>query len=421
MAGGSMVFFIILGSVQIMLAYANIIAMPLIAGIFFLGIVAVMAYELSRDILRAMQLNLDLERERAISQAVFDGVPGMIYLYSPEGRLLRWNKRVVEESGYTDEELSRLSAVDWLAGDDVNALHAKWEAAMNREAVRFEANLVLKGGRQVPYLLTGIQVQIDDKPHLVGMGLDISRQRQMERELQLQQREVARMNRIATLGALSASIAHELNQPLSVVMSNAEAGKRYLGMENPDLAELRAIMADIINAGTRAGDVVRGLRALMESGEAKVELVDLNEVIESVTQLVRAESETRRVEIVKILDTALPPTRGERVQFQQVLLNLLMNAMEGLEKMPFSRRISIRTECAENKNIRMTVQDNGPGISATGMVDIFKPFFTNKRNGTGLGLPICKLIMQLHGGSIRARDAVGGGAVFEVEFPVRQL
>lgn len=420
-AGGSMAVFIALASWQTALVYANVIEMPVVAGVFFLGIISVMSYELSRDILRAMQLNRDLVRERAINQAVFDGVPGMIYLYSPEGKLLRWNKRVPEESGYTEEELSRFRAADWLQGDDLNALLREWKVAMEARPANFEANLVLKGGRQVPYLLTGVRVQIDGKPHLVGMGLDISRQKQMESELQHQRRELTRMNRIATLGVLSASIAHELNQPLAAVKSNAEAGKRYLASENPDLRELREIMADIANAGSRASDVVRGLRALMRNEPAKEEPVDINDVVESVIHLVHGEIAARRVEVERELGDALPPVFGDRVQFQQVLLNLLLNAMDALEDVSALRRITIRTACVDGARVRMTVQDNGPGIAPESLSDIFTPFFTSKKSGSGMGLPICRSIVELYGGTIRAGNAADRGALFDVEFPARAI
>ncbi len=421
-AGGAMVLFVGLASTQGALVYWGVIEAPVIASLFFIGIVAVMAYELSRDVLSAVRLNRDLVRERAITDAIFDGLPGMIYVYSPESRLIRWNKRVEADSGYSKKELAGMKPEQWLDPEDVHTLTREWQHAMDKQTGRFEAHLTFKGGRKVPYLLTGIRVDIDGKPHLVGMGLDISRQKKMESELQDQQRELSRLNRVASVGVLAASIAHELNQPLAAVKSNAEAGKRYLAVEQPDLREVRETMEDILAANERASDVVRGLRALMRKEPPREEPVHLNDVVTSVVLIVQAECTSRGIQIDKLLDDALPPVRGDRVQLQQVMLNLLLNAIDALsERVTSPRQIQLRTERGESGRVRLSVRDNGPGIRPENMEEVFTTFFTSKNKGMGMGLPISRSIVEWHGGKIRAcSTGEAGGALFEVEIPVQE-
>lgn len=417
-AGGSLAAGIFLFTSYVVLIFWGLIEVPVVAGAFFMGVVTVMAYELSRDIFRSMQLGRDLLRERAITRAVYDGAPGLFYLMSQDMRFVIWNKRVAEVTGYSDAEIKDMIGPDFFESSDAAVMMNEWQRTMNHEVTRIEINLRCKDGSLRPYLLNAIRTDIDGQPHVVGMGFDLTSTREMEATLRQKERELAHLNRAATLGVMAASIAHELNQPLAAVNGNAEAARHYLASDQPNLKELREIIADIIGATSRASNVVKGLRALMRNTPHRDEPVNMNDVVESVLQLAYGETTIRKVKIEKSLEGNLAPIFGDHVQLQQVLLNLLLNALDALESVPPpERRISIRTESVDGSRIRLTVRDNGPGIPPEDIKDLFTPFFTRKQEGMGMGLPICRSIIEYHNGTLTAYNAPERGAVFEVVFP----
>jgi two-component system, LuxR family, sensor kinase FixL len=415
-AGGSLAIFIALSSWHSALVYLSVIQLPVITGVFFLGVVAVMAYELSRDILRAVQLNRDLERERAILAAIFDGVPGMIYLYSPEGKLVRWNRRLMEDSGYSAEELSRLVSKDWFQPEDQASLQREWGRVLGQGTRgRLEVDMLLKGGRKVPYLLPGVPVHIDGKLHLTGVGIDMSEKVAMEMTLQQRQREIAHMNRVSTMGVLAASLAHELNQPLAAILSNARAASRLIVRPDPDLREIAHILDDIATEDQRAASVIQSLRAMMTNEPVKWSPVQMNQLVEATLLLVESELRARAIILQRELAPALPPVPGHAVQLQQVLLNLLVNAMQAIDR---GGRINMQTSCHQDA-LHVVIHDSGPGIPPDKLPVIFDPFISLKERGMGMGLTVCREIIQHHGGSIRAENHPEGGAMFCFELPRR--
>lgn len=419
MVGGSLDLFILLGFIQAILVFWGLLPMPITTSFFFLVMLVVMAYELSRDLLRAAELVRELERERAITDAIFDGVPGLIYVYTEHGQLIRWNRRVEQESGYSSRELANISFASWFDGTDVEAVRKEWTSTLASGQGRLETHLAMKGGRKVPYLLTAVRVEIDGKPHLVGIGIDISEQTRMESELQHRRRELAHMNRVSTMGVLAASLAHELNQPLAASVSNASAAVRMLAAPQPDLAEISNILNDISEQNMRAGGVLKSLRVLISQSSPGEQVIDVNNVIAPVVQLVRGECIARRVDLrYRSLDKTAPAVKGDAVQLQQVILNLVMNAIDAVETKPPRERIVQITSSRRHRGIvRITVQDHGPGIAADRLEKIFEPFITTKQHGMGMGLSVCREIVHAHGGQITAANQSTGGAIITIELP----
>jgi C4-dicarboxylate-specific signal transduction histidine kinase len=237
----------------------------------------------------------------------------------------------------------------------------------------------------------------------------------------LQRQEVAHLMRVSVLGELSGAIAHEISQPLTAIQSNAETGLDLLADKAPDLAEVREILQDIVHDNHRAGEVIKRLRSLLKKGERKTELVDVNELVNSTVGLLNSEMIGRRISTELDLSYARPATVGDLVQLQQVLLNLIMNAMDAMSSVPVTQRIvAISTRGNSIGTLEVCVTDRGTGIQSIARDRIFEPFYTTKAHGLGLGLAICSTIVEAHGGTIELANADGGGAIARLSLPAQQ-
>ena len=257
---------------------------------------------------------------------------------------------------------------------------------------------------------------------LSGMFADITDQKAAESDLELQRQEVAHLMRVTTLGELSGAIAHEVNQPLTAILSNAQAALYMLAPDSPNFTEIHGALEDIVHEDNRASEVIQRLRGLLKKGESKYEPVDLNQLVDSTTTLLRHQLIERRVTVETDLTDSLPNVLGDPVQLQQVLLNLIMNSMDAMASTPGAlRQIQIRTRATEAGSIEIYLKDNGPGIKAADGKRVFVPFYTTKDNGLGLGLSICSTIIEKHGGRIGLRNDDSGGAVAEISLPAQKV
>jgi len=255
-----------------------------------------------------------------------------------------------------------------------------------------------------------------------GIFIDITEQKAAEAVAAEQHQEVAHLMRVSVLGELSGAIAHEINQPLTAIQLNAQAVLHLLAQEPPDLAEVRDAVDDIVHENNRASDVIVRLRKLLKKGERKSELVDLNELVKSTIALVHSEAIARRIAIEADLASGLPAIAGDPVQLQQVLLNLLMNAMDAMAVTPGAlRRVTVATRRAQAGAVEVAVRDRGHGIEANGETRLFKPFYSSKDHGLGLGLTICATIAQAHGGKLTLANHADGGAVAILSLPADEL
>jgi len=230
--------------------------------------------------------------------------------------------------------------------------------------------------------------------------------------------DLFRVQRLTHLSELTASLSHELNQPLAAILSCAQAALRFLESATPDLNLFRTILGNIVEDDKRAADVIRSLRSLVKGEVKEKEPLNINEVVQDILPLFRSEAIIRNVEIKTDLDNSLPLVRGDKVQLQQVLLNLVMNATEAMSQIPAQQRmIVLRTHAADSR-IQVSVRDFGPGIDPAKLGDIWQPFFTTKGTGLGIGLSICTSIIEAHGGRIWAENNPDVGATFLFELPM---
>jgi PAS domain S-box-containing protein len=255
-----------------------------------------------------------------------------------------------------------------------------------------------------------------------GVATDVSdavRANKAEGALQDVRMELARVSRITSLGALTASIAHEINQPLASVIFNAGGGLRWLGAEPPNLEEVRQALERIKTEGARAGDVIDRIRALARKDPVKVNEFDLNEAIREVIALTRGEIAHSRVTLSTHL-AEVAPIRGDRVQLQQVILNLILNAIEAMgDNEP--RDLLIETRDKDGQNILVSVSDSGPGLDPATIDRVFEPFYSTKQGGMGIGLSICRSIIEAHQGRIWARNNNARGSTFQFTLPVANM
>jgi C4-dicarboxylate-specific signal transduction histidine kinase len=227
------------------------------------------------------------------------------------------------------------------------------------------------------------------------------------------------LSRVAVLGELTGALAHELNQPLTAILSNAQAAQRFLAQQPVCLSEVHEILKDIVDEDKRAGEVIRRLRALLTKGETQLQPLDLNEVVSEVLELARADCASRDVTLQPEFAPSLPAVRGDRIQLQQVLLNLIVNACDAMKDCdPCDRRITIATAVHHDGAVQVSVIDSGHGIPENQLNRLFDPFYTTKSQGLGLGLTICRSIIAAHGGKLWAMNNCGGGAQLCVSLPV---
>ncbi|MDM0019384.1 sensor histidine kinase [Variovorax saccharolyticus] len=336
-------------------------------------------------------------------------------------RLSTWiwdvDRKPPEDAGTAASPLNEV--LDTVHPADREELHQAAQQAVERDEELDVEYRVLEPGGQVRWIAARGRAEKGSR-RITGVALDITARKEAELQAQKDRSALTHMTRVSMLGQLSASIAHQLNQPLAAILGNAEAARKMLGKPELDLVELRAICDDIISEDRRAAEVIRRLGALFKRGEMTLAPLDLNALVTETLELVRTELTTRHVEAVAELAPALALVDGGRVQLQQVLLNLILNAADAMAGIaPARRRLVVRTELLGTR-VRLCVIDQGSGIAAADMPHLFDPFWSTKPGGTGMGLAICRSIVEGHRGTLTAANAPDSGAVFCATWPARQ-
>jgi C4-dicarboxylate-specific signal transduction histidine kinase len=259
---------------------------------------------------------------------------------------------------------------------------------------------------------------VNDRPtRILGVAIDITRQKQAAAEAQLQREELAHLSRVATMSALSGSLAHELNQPLTSILANTYAGQSIVSKDAPDLAEARAIFADIDSAACRAGDIIERMRTLLRRGEVAHQPVDVKESLDELLRLTRTDLIARGVSVTDLTSGDLPAVMADRVQLQQILLNLIKNAGDAMRaNLPEDRKLTLTTSL-EQHELRIGVLDCGVGLPDD-IESLFQPFHSTKEGGLGMGLSICRSLVSAHGGRLWAEPRATRGAAFYVALPL---
>lgn len=321
----------------------------------------------------------------------------------------------------TDERPDSSTMLSLVHPDDRNQVYAFVGTLTDGDRHAIEYRIVRADGA-VRWIATWSQLEKSQQGDLRfarAISVDVTERKEAERELHQRRLEVTHLSRVNMLGELSGGIAHELNQPLSAILSNAQAGQRFVAQEPLDVAELRAIFDDIVTEDQRAGEIIRRLRRLFTAGEVQRQRVDLNALIGETVRMLQSDLISHHVHCITELAEGLPSLEVDPVQVQQVLINLLLNANEAMASTPAEgRRIWVTTRRVPRDGVGVEVADTGPGIAPGDAERVFQAFHSTKAKGLGLGLSVCRTIVQAHEGRIWAQSRPGGGALFTFTLPV---
>lgn len=391
---------------------------------------------LCRDLLQAdlrtlTTLNKQLEEREAKIQRLVDADIIGIFIWELGGRIIEANDAFLRLVGYEREDLvsgrlrwTDLTPPEWL---DRDFRHYLPELKRTGRLQPFEKEYFRKDGSRVPVLIGAASFE-EGGDQGVAFVLDLSERKRAEaeaRESERRYREIqtalAHANRVTTMGQLTASISHELKQPIGACGANAEAGLRWLGARSPNLEEARQAFERITKDARRASEIMNRIRGLVKNTPMYKEWVQINEAIGEVITLTRGEAMKNSVSVRMELAEDLPLVQGDRVQLQQAMLNLIINAIEAMSAVDDGpRELTISTGKDEPSAVLVTVRDSGPGVAPENIERVFEPFCTTKAGGMGMGLSICRSIVQAHGGTLRLSANVPRGAVFRFTVPANQ-
>jgi PAS domain S-box-containing protein len=362
-----------------------------------------------------------LRESEARFRLLADSAPVMIWMSGPDKGCNYFNKPWLD---FTGRPLEREMGNGWSEGvhaDDLKRCFDIYTRAFeSRQPFRMEYRLRRFDGQYRWVLDTGApRISADGTfEGYIGSALDITDEKRVEEESRSLREQLTQIGRVTLMGELAASIAHEVNQPLCAIVSNAEAIQRMLTEGGFILEELLEALQDIAQDSQRASAVVGSIRKFLQKSTPEPSTVDVNEIIREVGVLAQREMVRRGVAVKLELAESLPAIVGDRVQLQQVILNLITNAAEAMLSIPRdSRHITISSRADESGNVAIAVSDTGTGLEPASAHKIFQPFFTTKPNGLGMGLAICRSIVEAHGGEIWADSNIGEGSIFRFTLP----
>ena len=294
--------------------------------------------------------------------------------------------------------------------------------ARNETEVReLEYRIVLPNG-SVKYVYSVAHPVLDNFGNVVeyiGTIMDVTERKRSEEALRQTQADLAHVNRVTTMGELTASVAHEVNQPIAAAVTNAKTCLRWLTRDEPNLEEARAAAMRIVNDGTRAAEIIKRIRLLFKKGTSEREQVDLNEVIQEMVVLLRAEAMRHSILVRTELEAGTTPVMADRVQLQQVLMNLMLNGIDAMKDADGARELAIKSQLAQDDHVLVSVSDTGLGLPPQQADQLFHAFFTTKPHGTGMGLSISRSIVESHGGRLWAANNPPRGASFSFTLPAK--
>jgi len=369
-----------------------------------------------RDLYATLQSSEDRLRR------VIDTIPAHVWSTRPDGSVDFINQRWLESTGLSVQDALGWDWASVVHPEDLARFVAEWHAALAAgEPMESEARLRRADGDYRWWLIRNVPLR-DELGNVIkwyGTSIDIEDRKRAEEALRQAQTDLARVSRVTTMGELTAALAHEVNQPIAAAVTNANTCLRWLTRDHPDVEEARAAAMRIVKDGTRAGEIIKRIRLLFQKGTSQRELVDVNEVIREMIVHFRSEATRYDVQIRTALALDLAQVMADRVQLQQVLMNLMLNGMDAMKDMDGTRELAIKSQRAENEQVLVTVSDTGVGLPQQQAEQIFKAFFTTKSHGTGMGLSISRSIIESHGGRLWADDNSPRGASFCFTLPTK--
>ncbi len=375
----------------------------------------------SRDITKRKLAEEELRESEGRFRTVADAAPVMIWMSGPDKLCTFFNKGWLDFTGRTLEQELGNGWAEGVHAEDFSHCRDTYQAAFDRrEPFTMEYRLRRKDGAYRWTLDSGTP-RFDasgDFMGYIGSCIDITERRQAELDHQVQSTELARVGRVALMGELAASLAHEINNPVGAMVTNANAGRRLIARGNVELKQMSDLLADIVADGHRAREVIEGIRNMVRKRETTHSIVRVDEIIRDLLRIVKPDALARKVALTAEIDSDAGRVMADRVQLLQVLINLTLNAFEAmLVNRPDARRLVITGGRNREGEIVVRLRDSGPGFP-DGIVDqLFEPFFSTKAEGTGMGLAIARSIIEAHGGALLGESCDDGGACFTVRLP----
>ncbi|MEJ2180318.1 MAG: ATP-binding protein, partial [Gammaproteobacteria bacterium] len=418
--GGGIVIFLLFGLVHSVLVDTGILESPYMVSFAYLAMVMAMSYDLVSDAVRVPQLTLEIQANEKRWRDLLENVKLAVVGFDERGRINYTNPFFQQITGFKSSDLIE---------KDITTLISPKEAAMAKKRIQQAAetgprphaqwSIVCKSGEERQFVWSSVRQKNTDGSYggIISVGSDITEQLKAQSELQQSQHEMERLTRASVLGELTSALAHEVNQPLAAILSNSQAALRFMENEQFNVEELREILEDIVRDDKRAGDVIRSLRAMLTKSEIASEQFLIKTAINEVTTILHSELEEQQITLHLDVDSDAPEITARRIEIQQVLMNLLLNAGQAMKELPpEERNIEIRVARREN-SVAISVADSGPGISQDDLPNVFNAFFTTKSESMGMGLAICQRIVKAHGGQITVENRPQGGAVFRFTLP----
>jgi PAS domain S-box-containing protein len=352
---------------------------------------------------------------------IVETIPGLVWCASPNGDLIHVNQRILDYTGVTLDALAKSGWLGFLHPDDVELTSHIWAYSVATGGLH-DVQYRLRRYDGVYRWFHVLGRPMRDAEGFVtrwyGLLIDIDDRKNMEEALRRTQTRLSRATQTATVGELAASIAHEINQPLAAVVASGLACLHFLSAQPPSLAKAYEAAESIVRDGKEAGEVVRRIRALFKRGAVEKAVLDLNDVIGEVLRLLGGEITRRRVAVETDLGKDLPPVTADRVQLQQLVLNLLLNAIEAMDPvLDRPRKLLVRSKNDSPETVLVEVRDWGVGLQNPDRV--FEAFVTTKENGMGMGLAICRSIVEAHNGRLWVASGEGPGATFCFTLPLK--
>lgn len=361
----------------------------------------------------ARETTIAVEHSRAEATLLWNVSQDLLVVADLEGKYLSVNPAWTATLGWSEADLLGKNSRWILHPDDVDKTRAQFNRlAAGQKTVRFESRLRDKQGSYHWFSWKAAP----DRGRVYGLGRDITELKDAENKLREAQRELAQAARHTTLAAMSAAIAHEIKQPLGAIVANANAGLRWLTRTRPNLDEARDTFKGIATAGHRVSEIIESVRTMFSGTDQAEVALDVNNLIQETIALMRGDLEAASVSVELELSSQVPLITGHRGQMQQVILNLVTNAVEAMRAVT-GRTLRIGSKQFNPNGLEVTVEDSGIGIQQKDIDRIFEAFFTTKANGMGMGLAICRLVVEAHGGTLSASPVAPHGVAFRITLP----